>query len=1216
MYKESPNFNVYRAEIEDKTSSILKSFHNWMSRNASIEMKDTRHGLEIVDFDITHDLPWVAKDVARDSATFVVEIPTASSAKQSISDASINDAPLNGKKTATAVGSTRNIQDSVTTVDLDSPDAESLDNSIDMNGFGELPSFDYGADGAVKDDDINNGFHSHDLSRELAYARKNGKPLRIYFRCEKGSVEKALWLRALDTFGRLSSEFRRQRGIRNAIMAPLQLGSNRARIRSQESAFLARDTRNLDLTENAEDAPEIDNNSVDMLVFGPQETHNREFRVVPDYAYPHRWMTVKEMRQEMLLTSEHFHDLRVPGCKQKEIGSLRVEVLQCLGLPKLNRTSDTDGVVYLVCGEYSFCTDVIPNRQNPMWLRKSRRACDFPLFHGYANLYVGVFGYEPRKAKDDFAGRVQLNLSKLRPGSIYDIILPLRLSVHVYSRRKRGAIRLRFCLTYASQRDAVLSYIPRKINIPLPQNSTPNYDVSVRCTDARAFRNIAITVHGAHLPSRFTFVQMRAAIREINFTRKYILTAIRQTISDLRQWRCPTMSAYAFLSWMHCIYMNQFSLVPAYVVLYCLINLMCNYVRYNTDEPVQCGFIPPSWEELFAALLWGSDNGYRAIQPLELTINKFTRRKRRAAQLVNDKNSNFKASTHVPLGKDLMRALGLVSKSKSAEEEHLEFPFSNGLSYPKFGVKDCLVQHRKCDSDTFHESTDYVLQGRERSGSHDSVNNPLSRFSLDMDLQNVMRRDSSGTKEFDEEEKNFIAARAVIARGKKAKAKISKTASALGDKYFVNPLHSRIDLGVSHVNYLSNHMAQSTRQPASTSFAESLARRTSLNNIHGRTSSTKIDALNLEHSSFIFRKEGHATTLEELQSNMNRVPSTLSVSCDFDGTGDASEDEYRLDDQDTIEHMEMFPDQDIDFEGPNNGKKLTDDLAEIKDKMHEMTWHLFDDHAYVVKNSNAIYFGDGKKPEKKRKADVRKQLDKYLGLGQYSYSNPFVARVGMYVEPIIGSAYSFLCLFRAGFNIVTWRDPILTFWVSLFSGILVVVLFIFPWRIFLAFLGIFLVGPQNLIIRIMRERGHLPAATEYQIQNRKHQFTEEITEWPTDVPVFTVDDLRPGNEPFRNLKPDVDDPREIHHVPVPYSPLIYQRCYDWPPETQYARVTRENFFSEKKKGLKWDVTKNSTNSSNSAQTQSKRPGLRNRFIRLPSEIDTMSTRSAAASTIT
>jgi hypothetical protein len=166
-----------------------------------------------------------------------------------------------------------------------------------------------------------------------------------------------------------------------------------------------------------------------------------------------------------------------------------------------------------------------------------------------------------------------------------------------------------------------------------------------------------------------------------------------------------------------------------------------------------------------------------------------------------------------------------------------------------------------------------------------------------------------------------------------------------------------------------------------------------------------------------------------------------------------------------------------------------------------------------------------------------------MRVGQYSHSNPFVARVGLYVEPIIGSVNSFLCLFRAGYNVFTWRDPMLTFWVSFFVGLLALILFIFPWRIFLFGLGVVLVGPQNWIIRILRERGHLPP-----IRKRGVEMAGEFSGNPTDQPVFSFHYRKPG-------KQDVDE-REVHHVVVPYSPLMYQRFYDWPPEPQYAQVTR------------------------------------------------------------
>ena len=255
----------------------------------------------------------------------------------------------------------------------------------------------------------------------------------------------------------------------------------------------------------------------------------------------------------------------------------------------------------------------------------------------------------------------------------------------------------------------------------------------------------------------------------------------------------------------------------------------------------------------------------------------------------------------------------------------------------------------------------------------------------------------------------------------------------------------------------------------------------------------------------------------------------------------------------------VSPEQNIDIQGPSTGKKLTDDLAEIKDKMHELTWHLFDDHTYVVKNPDALFFGESGKPAKRKKSDTSKKLNKYLHMGQYSHSNPFVARVGMYVEPIIGSTYSILCLFRAGFNIATWRDPMLTFWVSLVSGIISIILFFFPWRIFLFIVGVVLVGPQNWVIRILREQGRLPPAPKFSRKKAETSASagENYSDLPADKPVFTKNcRIMSGNDSRKPIDPSVDA-REIHHVVVPYSPLFHQRCNDWPPEPQYACVERK-----------------------------------------------------------
>ena len=124
-------------------------------------------------------------------------------------------------------------------------------------------------------------------------------------------------------------------------------------------------------------------------------------------------MTVRQLQAETNKPSSQFHDLRkdMPS-GQQEIGSVRVEVLQCVGLPKLDAVGETDAYCLAVCGAYAFLTDTIPENADPWWLSKMRRACIFPIFKEYARLYVGVFDAETDR--DDYAGRTVMDLSRLR----------------------------------------------------------------------------------------------------------------------------------------------------------------------------------------------------------------------------------------------------------------------------------------------------------------------------------------------------------------------------------------------------------------------------------------------------------------------------------------------------------------------------------------------------------------------------------------------------------------------------------------------------------------------------------------------------------------------------------------------------------------------------------------------------------------------------------
>jgi hypothetical protein len=108
----------------------------------------------------------------------------------------------------------------------------------------------------------------------------------------------------------------------------------------------------------------------------------------------------------------------------------------------------------------------------------------------------------------------------------------------------------------------------------------------------------------------------------------------------------------------------------------------------------------------------------------------------------------------------------------------------------------------------------------------------------------------------------------------------------------------------------------------------------------------------------------------------------------------------------------------------------------------------------------------------------------------------------------------------------------------------------FDRRIFLLAVGLFVVGPQNWALRVLREQGHLPKTSEKRPDDK---ITEIVNELPLDKPLFTTESRKTGNEPRKPTDLRVD-PREVHHVVVPYGPLFYQRCNDWPPEPQYSKI--------------------------------------------------------------
>ena len=222
-----------------------------------------------------------------------------------------------------------------------------------------------------------------------------------------------------------------------------------------------------------------------------REISGEFFKIKPYGIYPTEYnMNESELYYDMLRESESFVKVESRS-KDRQIGTLKVEVLSCMGIPKFDRFSKPNAIAYLVCGDTAFATDYIVSSLSPLWPARSRRAAEFPLFHAFAKVYLGVFNATDKDV-DDYAGRAVINVAALRHGVQYDVNLPLKASTMVYDQRPRGVVRVRFSLHWSDERAAVLSYLPwNKSDLPWVNDPSRAQFMSIPCAEAKTLRNIA-----------------------------------------------------------------------------------------------------------------------------------------------------------------------------------------------------------------------------------------------------------------------------------------------------------------------------------------------------------------------------------------------------------------------------------------------------------------------------------------------------------------------------------------------------------------------------------------------------------------------------------------------------------------------------------------------------------------------------------------------------
>jgi hypothetical protein len=436
---------------------------------------------------------------------------------------------------------------------------------------------------------------------------------------------------------------------------------------------------------------------------GKRKMRVKPYRAFQDSAY----MTEEEIYADSLTPTKSFEFLRsylkpsskfalrypVPDPVRAEwgsphddgrIGALRVEILGCISLAR----QKPDVLVYAVCGDAAFATDVLTGYRSPMWPSPSRRGAVFPLMHGYAKLFVGVFDVKARKNKDNdvFCGRVVLDIATLRPDTEYDVTFPLRASSFMYDRKARGVVRLRFGVHWFNERSPVWSYWKRPKSLAL---SSPCHGglPTIPCADPKTFRNVAVTVYGQDYPGKYTKSAFRATMREFNLYQQNIRQMVKILILNAVTYEYPLLSLYLFFAGMHCVWLSSIRLVPPYTVGYVLILFLQNHQHYVTETKYNLGYKPLT--------LWEVARGFFFhFSPESPNFDAIMLQKRTKKRKIKGKPAVQKGRRNNSTEFVNSSSNNEPDPEKEVEIEpldHREFPFSDRDAYPKFTVEDALA---------------------------------------------------------------------------------------------------------------------------------------------------------------------------------------------------------------------------------------------------------------------------------------------------------------------------------------------------------------------------------------------------------------------------------------------------------------------------------------------------------------------------------------------
>jgi hypothetical protein len=97
--------------------------------------------------------------------------------------------------------------------------------------------------------------------------------------------------------------------------------------------------------------------------------------------------------------------------------------------------------------------------------------------------------------------------------------------------------------------------------------------------------------------------------------------------------------------------------------------------------------------------------------------------------------------------------------------------------------------------------------------------------------------------------------------------------------------------------------------------------------------------------------------------------------------------------------------------------------------------------------------------EKLGKKAIYDEFDRLLGL-ETRTANPVLRIASAFLGPLMRIIRVFVYLVRVLFNLTTWRDPYMSFFLFICLSVLCLILAIFPWRVFFFLTTFLFLGPQ------------------------------------------------------------------------------------------------------------------------------------------------------------